>query len=109
MTTRPSPTAIERIDVFGYDLTYAHGEYVMSSGRVIDRLRSTGGGRGPAAGARGAPLGLGPAGLGSDVTEPATVDRRMDGALKGHRYAKSAIDVACWDAFGRSIDRSIAV
>jgi L-alanine-DL-glutamate epimerase-like enolase superfamily enzyme len=130
MTTRPSPTAIERIDVFGYDLTYAHGEYVMSSGRVIDRLESTvvrvttrdgvtGFGEacplGPtylegfAGGARAALLELGPAVLGSDVTEPATVDRRMDGALKGHRYAKSAIDVACWDAFGRSIDRSIAV
>ena len=25
-------TAIERIDIFGYDLTYAHGEYVMSTG-----------------------------------------------------------------------------
>jgi len=30
VTTRPTPTAIERVDVFGYDLTYAHGRYVMS-------------------------------------------------------------------------------
>ena len=36
-----SPTVIDRIDVFGYDLTYAHGEYVMSTGRVVSRLPST--------------------------------------------------------------------
>ena len=28
---------IDRVDVYGYDLTYAHGDYVMSSGRVVDR------------------------------------------------------------------------
>jgi L-alanine-DL-glutamate epimerase-like enolase superfamily enzyme len=129
MTTRPAPTTIERVDVFGYDLTYVHGEYVMSSGRVIDRLESTvvrvttregvtGFGEacplGPtylegfAGGARAALDELGPAVLGSDVTGPAEVDRRMDAALKGHGYAKSAIDVACWDAFGRSVGGSIA-
>jgi L-alanine-DL-glutamate epimerase-like enolase superfamily enzyme len=31
----------------------------------------------------------------------------MDAALRGHLYAKSAIDVACWDAFGRSVDRPV--
>jgi L-alanine-DL-glutamate epimerase-like enolase superfamily enzyme len=25
----------------------------------------------------------------------------MDGRLRGHEYAKSGLDVACWDAFGR--------
>ena len=29
-----------RVDVFGYGLTYAHGQYVMSSGRVVDALPS---------------------------------------------------------------------
>jgi L-alanine-DL-glutamate epimerase-like enolase superfamily enzyme len=128
MTTRPSPTTIERIDVFGYDLTYVHGRYVMSSGRVIDRLQSTvvrvtthagvtGFGEscplGPtylegfAGGARAALQELAPAALGADVAQPSEVGRRMDAALKGHRYAKSAIDVACWDAFGRSVDTSV--
>jgi L-alanine-DL-glutamate epimerase-like enolase superfamily enzyme len=129
MASSPSaPTAIERIDVFGYDLTYVHGQYVMSSGRVIDRLESTvvrvttregvtGFGEacplGPtylegfAGGARAALHELGPAILGADVTEPAEVGRRMDAALRGHRYAKSAIDVACWDAFGRSVGLSV--
>jgi L-alanine-DL-glutamate epimerase-like enolase superfamily enzyme len=128
VTTRPGPTTIERVDVFGYDLTYVHGSYVMSSGRVIDRLDSTvvrvttregvtGFGEacplGPtylegfSGGARAALRELGPAVLGADVTEPAQVARRMDAALRGHRYAKSAIDVACWDAFGRSVDKSV--
>jgi L-alanine-DL-glutamate epimerase-like enolase superfamily enzyme len=129
MTSGTPSTAIERVDVYGYDLTYVHGRYVMSSGRVIDRLPSTvvrvttrdgvtGFGEscplGPTylegfgGGARAAVHELGPAVLGADVTEPAEVDRRMDAALRGHRYAKSAIDVACWDAFGRSVDKSVA-
>jgi cis-L-3-hydroxyproline dehydratase len=128
MTSRTPSTAIERVDVYGYDLTYVHGRYVMSSGRVIDRLPSTvvrvttrdgvtGFGEacplGPTylegfgGGARAAIHELGPAVLGADVTEPAEVGRRMDAALRGHRYAKSAIDVACWDAFGRSVDKSV--
>jgi L-alanine-DL-glutamate epimerase-like enolase superfamily enzyme len=128
MTGRPSPTAIERVDVFGYDLTYVHGRYVMSSGRVIDRLPSTvvrvttrdgvtGFGEacplGPtylegfAGGARAALQELAPSVLGADVAEPAEVDRRMDAGLKGHRYAKSAVDVACWDAFGRTVGLSV--
>jgi cis-L-3-hydroxyproline dehydratase len=127
-TSLSAPTAIERIDVFGYDLTYVHGRYVMSADRVIDRLESTvvrvttregvtGFGEacplGPtylegfAGGARAALHELGPAVLGADVTEPAEVGRRMDAALRGHRYAKSAIDVACWDAFGRSVGLSV--
>ncbi len=26
---------IERIEVYGYELTYAHGSYVMSGGQVV--------------------------------------------------------------------------
>jgi cis-L-3-hydroxyproline dehydratase len=29
------------VDVFGYDLTYVHGSYVMSGRRVIESLPST--------------------------------------------------------------------
>ena len=128
VTIRPGPTTIERVDVFGYDLTYVHGRYVMSSGRMIDRLESTvvrvttrdgvtGFGEacplGPtylegfSGGARAALRELGPAVLGADVAEPAEIGRRMDAALRGHRYAKSAVDVAGWDAFGRSVDQSV--
>jgi L-alanine-DL-glutamate epimerase-like enolase superfamily enzyme len=114
---------IARIDVFGYDLTYVHGRYVMSGGRVIDRLPSTvvrittdSGLRGfgetcplgptylPAhgEGARAALRVLAPSLLGLDPRESAVVYDRMDAALLGHAYAKSAIDVACWDILGRA-------
>jgi L-alanine-DL-glutamate epimerase-like enolase superfamily enzyme len=100
----------------------------MSSGRVIDRLASTvvrvttGDGvtgfgeacplgptylEGFAGGARAALGELAPAVIGADVTELAEVERRMDAALRGFLYAKSAIDVACWDAFGRSVGMSV--
>jgi L-alanine-DL-glutamate epimerase-like enolase superfamily enzyme len=114
---------IARVDVFGYDLTYVHGTYVMSGGRAIDRLPSTvvrittddgveGFGEtcplGPAylaghgEGARAALRELAPAVIGLDPREPACVNDRMDAALLGHAYAKSALDVACWDAAARA-------
>lgn len=115
---------IARVDVFGYDLTYVHGTYVMSGGREITKLQSTvvrvttdegasGFGEvcplGPAylpahaAGARAALSVLAPAVVGVDVSNLGTVGAAMDQALMGHGYAKSAIDTACWDAFGRKI------
>ena len=128
MSTRNGAT-IERIDVFGYELTYAHGDYVMSSGREITRLPSTivrittvDGVQGfgetcplgstylPAfgEGARAALCELAPALIGADVTNLADVHRRMDARLRGHEYAKSALDVACWDAFGRLVGQPVA-
>ena len=127
--TQAAPAAIERIDVFGYELTYVHGDYVMSCGRVVNRLPSTvvrvttarrrrGLRRGlparhdvPAGvreGARAAIRELAPALIGVDPTNLADVHRRLDGALRGHGYAKSAIDVACWDAFGRIVGQPVA-
>jgi L-alanine-DL-glutamate epimerase-like enolase superfamily enzyme len=114
---------IAKVDVYGYDLTYVHGSYVMSGGRVIESLPSTvvrittddgveGFGEtcplGPAflpahgEGARAALRELAPALLGLDPRETANVNDRMDAALLGHAYAKSAADVACWDAAGRA-------
>ncbi len=120
---------IRQVDVFGYDLTYRHGDYVMSSGRVINRLASTvvrvttrdgttGFGEvcplgttylpAHAEGARAALRELAPAVVGGSVANLAEVHRRMDAALMGHAYAKSAIDVACWDAFGRLVGQPVA-
>jgi L-alanine-DL-glutamate epimerase-like enolase superfamily enzyme len=122
-------STIERIDVFGYELTYAHGDYVMSSGREITSLPSTvvrvttrDGAQGfgeacplgstylPAfgEGARAAIRELAPALIGVDATNLAEIHRRMDGRLRGHGYAKSALDVACWDAFGRLVGKPVA-
>jgi len=122
MTVRGS--RIERVEVFGYDLRYAHGSYVMSGGRVIDTLASTvvrvttadgvtGFGEacplGPtylpahAAGVRAALAELAPALVGADVADMAGVALRLETALRGSPEAKSALDVACWDALGRTL------
>jgi L-alanine-DL-glutamate epimerase-like enolase superfamily enzyme len=40
--------------------------------------------------------------IGLDPRELAVLNRRMDAALKGHPYVKSAIDMACWDILGKA-------
>ena len=115
---------IVRVDVYGYDLSYVHGRYVMSGGRVIETLPSTvvrvvtasgveGFGEvcplGPAylpshgAGVRAALGALAPAVVGVEAGNLGAVNAAMDRALMGHGDAKSAIDTACWDALGRSV------
>jgi L-alanine-DL-glutamate epimerase-like enolase superfamily enzyme len=116
------------VDVFGYRLTYVHGEYVMSRGRRIAELDSTvvrittedgveGFGEvcplGPAYlpqhadGARAALREIAPAVLGLSVENLAAVNVALDGALAGHGYAKSALDIACWDAYGKIVGRPV--
>ena len=43
-----------------------------------------------------------PALLGADPRQVAAVNRRMDRALAGHPYVKSALDMACWDLLGKA-------
>jgi cis-L-3-hydroxyproline dehydratase len=118
----PADATIVRVEVYGYELTYAHGSYVMSEGRVHDGLPSTivrvvaaGGlaGYGEvcplgtrylpafAEGARAALREMAPALIGVDAANLAAVSDALDGALLGHAYAKSPVDVACWDILGR--------
>jgi L-alanine-DL-glutamate epimerase-like enolase superfamily enzyme len=115
---------IARVGVFHYDLRYAHGEYVMSGGRTVSSLPSTvvrvesdtgvvGWGEtcplGPtylesfAGGARAALAELAPALIGVDPSNLGAVHDAMDGALRGHAYAKAAVDIGCWDLLGRSL------
>ena len=119
---------IERLDIYDFDLTYVHGTYVMSGGRKVTSLASTivcvtadNGLQGwgevcplgttylPAhtAGARAALSLLAPALVGTDPTNHAAVNDAMDAALSGHAYAKSPIDVACWDLTGRALGVSV--
>ena len=119
---------ISRIDVFSYDLNYAHGDYVMSGGRTINTLASTVVRITTSTGVEGfgevCPLGpnylpgygTGPASviaqfaealIGLDVENLGLINHRMDEALAGHGYAKSAVDIACWDAFGQSVDQPV--
>ena len=114
---------IVRVDVYGYDVTYVDGAFELSGGRVVESLPSTvvrvttddgttGFGEtcplGPAylpahgEGARAALRELAPAVLGLDPCEPSIVNDRLDERLLGHTYAKSAIDVACWDLAGQA-------
>jgi L-alanine-DL-glutamate epimerase-like enolase superfamily enzyme len=120
---------IAAVDVFGYDLRYRYGSYVMSGGRSVDVLPSTvvrvrtedgvdGFGEtcplGPAylpafgEGARAALRELAPALVGLDPCNLALVNGTMDRALRGHAYAKSAVDVACWDILGKSSGQPVA-
>ncbi len=119
---------IARVDVFDFTLTYVHGHYVMSGGRVIAALPSTivrvttdtgtvGWGEvcplgttylaSHAGGARAALALLAPAVVGLDPTNLASVNDAMDAVLAGHEYAKSPIDVACWDVTGRALGVSV--
>lgn len=119
---------ITRVDVFDFTLTYVHGNYVMSGGRVVTSLPSTivrvttdtgiaGWGEvcplgttylaSHAGGARAALALLAPAVVGLDPTNLASLNEAMDAVLTGHEYAKSPIDVACWDVTGRALGASV--
>ena len=55
-----------------------------------------------AEGARAGLALLAPLVLGADPRVPASLHRRLDLHLNGHPYAKSALDMACWDLAGRA-------
>lgn len=115
---------ITAIDAYAYQVGYAHGEYVMSGGRAavaqagtIVRLRTGDGLEGwgeitplggtylptSAQATRTALAELAPHLLGIDPTNISRVHQVMDSVLLGAGYAKSAIDIACWDLLGTSL------
>jgi muconate cycloisomerase len=51
---------------------------------------------------------LGPALDGCDPGQFGVVHGRMDAAVKGHPYAKAAVDMACYDAAGKALGVSVA-
>ena len=120
---------IDRIEIYGYDLTYRYGDYIMSGNQVINSIPSTvvrictdegheGWGEvcplGPlylashGAGARVAIREIAPALIGIDPCNLGAIHQAMDGALRGHSYAKSALDIACWDILGKETGKDIA-
>ena len=119
---------IARIAAFKVDLPLHEGSYNWSGGksvRVFDstivRVETDEGivGHGEAcplgaaylpAYARGVRAGIAeiaPHLLGEDPTQLACLNRRMDAALKGHPYVKSALDMACWDILGQVTGQSV--
>src|SRR6266568_5854829 len=114
---------IIRINAYQVDLPLHEGSYKWSGGKSVTVFDSTvvridtdegvtGYGEvcplGPfylpayASGVRAGIAELGPHLLGEDPLQLLKLNRRMDAALKGHAYVKSAVDVACWDLLGKA-------
>lgn len=115
---------IERIDVFQVELPYAGGVYRLSGGRkytsfdaTIVRITTDTGLEGwgestpfgatyiasHAMGVRAGIAEIAPNLLGLDPRRVDRINDAMDEALVGHEHAKTALDVACWDIFGKSV------
>lgn len=62
-----------------------------------------------AAGARAGIVELAPSLLGLDPTQIGPLNRRMDAAMRGHPYVKSALDIACWDILGQASGQSVTM
>ncbi|MER9604359.1 mandelate racemase/muconate lactonizing enzyme family protein [Mesorhizobium sp. M0243] len=120
---------IKMCDVYAYTLSYVHGEYVMSGGRTATMQLSTvirlvadnemegwgevstlAGTYLPSftGGTRAAIQELAEGLIGLDPRNISRIRQIMDGRLLGQQSAKSAIDMACWDLFGKSVNLSIA-
>ena len=114
---------ITAVNVFQVDLPLREGSYRWSGGKSVTVFDSTvvelvtdagisGWGEacplGPvylpayAAGCRAGIAEVAPALIGADPTRIGAVNRLMDGALAGHPYVKSALDMACWDLLGKA-------
>jgi cis-L-3-hydroxyproline dehydratase len=120
---------ITGLDVFQYNVGYAHGTYVMSGGRhaatedgtVVRVLTDEGlDGWGEITtlgkiylptfpeGIRTALKDLGAALVGTDPTNIGKVNRVMNSILMGQEFAKSPIDIACWDIKGKALGLPIS-
>ena len=120
---------ITAIRAYQVDLPLHEGSYRWSGGNAVSIFDSTvvavetdagviGWGEicplGPAylpAYARGARTGiaeLAPHLIGADPRALGLLNERMDAAMRGHPYVKSAIDMACWDILGRTSGLPVA-
>jgi L-alanine-DL-glutamate epimerase-like enolase superfamily enzyme len=119
---------IKRIDVFQRDLPYSGGVYVLSGGRTFSTFDATfvrvttdngleGWGESTpfgstfvpahAKGVRAGIAEMAPHLLGLDPRHVDRVNEAMDQALLGHLHAKTPIDVACWDIFGKAANMAV--
>ena len=119
---------IARIDIFARDLPIVGGGFRIA-GHTLTSLDSTivkittddgtvGWGEtcpvGPthapahAGGARAAIAAMAPGLVGLTLSHPARIHDAMDAQLNGHTYAKSALDIAIFDIFGKMLDVTVA-
>lgn len=115
---------IAAIELYQIDLPYAGGVYRLSGGREyrsfdasIVRIVADDGSDGwgestpfgstyiaaHALGTRAGIQEIAPQLLGRNPRHLDRINEAMDQALVGHNHAKTAIDVACWDLFGKSV------
>jgi L-alanine-DL-glutamate epimerase-like enolase superfamily enzyme len=120
---------ITRIRAFQIDLPLHEGSYKWSGGNAVSVFDSTvvaidtdagltGFGEicplGPAylpayaEGARAGIATLAPQLIGADPRALGEINEQMDGAMRGHPYVKSALDVACWDLLGKASGLPVA-
>lgn len=119
-----SDHSIAQIDVFQVTLPYSAGVYLLSGGReyrsfdaTIVRITTKAGLEGwgestpfgatyvaaHALGVRAGIAEIAPSLIGLDPRKVDRINEAMDDALVGHEHAKTAIDIACWDIFGKSV------
>ncbi|MCC6990457.1 MAG: mandelate racemase/muconate lactonizing enzyme family protein [Acidobacteria bacterium] len=129
MSRTPAASTITRIRAFRIDLPLREGRYSWSGGNAVEVFDATvvaidtaggltGWGEicplGPAylpayaAGARAGITELAPQLLGLDACALGLVNARMDSAMRGHPYVKSALDMACWDLLGQTAGLPVA-
>jgi L-alanine-DL-glutamate epimerase-like enolase superfamily enzyme len=115
---------IAKVELYQVDLPYSGGVYLLSGGREytsfdasIVRIVADDGTEGwgestpfgstyIAAHARGTRAGIAEIAthlLGRDPRQLDRINDAMDEALVGHNHAKTALDIACWDIFGKSV------
>lgn len=119
---------IAKIELYQLDLPYTGGVYRLSGGREyrsfdasLIRMVSDSGIDGwgestpfggtyiaaHASGARAAIAEIAPHLLGRDPRQLDRINDLMDDILVGHNHAKTALDVACWDLFGKSVQMPV--
>jgi L-alanine-DL-glutamate epimerase-like enolase superfamily enzyme len=115
---------IECIEVYQLDLPYSGGTYHLSGGRTYTSFDATfarvvtdngieGWGESTpfgatyiaahALGTRAGIAEIAPSLIGQDPRAVDRINDRMDATLVGHNHAKTPLDVACWDIFGKSV------
>ena len=120
---------IKSINAYQVDLPLHEGSYQWSGGKSVSVFDSTvvrietdegivGHGEvcplGPvylpayAAGARAGIAEIAPRLIGEDPTRIRPLNDLMDRTLKGHPYAKSALDMACWDILGQAAGQPVS-
>ena len=115
---------IAKIELYQVDLPYSGGVYLLSGGREytsfdasIVRIVTDDGTDGwgestpfgssyiaaHALGTRAGIAEIAPHLLGRDPRQVDRISDTMDQALVGHNHAKTPLDIACWDIFGKSV------